>query len=280
MLGRMRSNIKVQGIAVAVLLALSAPSQAYEFWTSLYNSPTPRPVEPLQAPIVLQMPTSEAVCLTQIFEAQVRYGIPDNLLLAIGLQEAGRNVDGVDTVWPWTANAVGEGAFLRDKSSLKSWVRAKQASGIQSIDVGCMQVNLRWHGHAFRDLDHAMDPVANVDYAARFLLDLRKETGSWWEAAGRYHSATEKFKTLYLSKLSQNKRRAERGLEAIGDLVIMATADDEPTAAPLEVPLPEIHWSSDLASEATFGATGVHSIYTAMPLQSVFVVSQPPSDAE
>ena len=40
------------------------------------------------------------------------------------------------------------------------------------MDVGCMQVNLYHHAHAFSSLDNAFDPQSNVDYAARFLRSI------------------------------------------------------------------------------------------------------------
>ena len=51
-------------------------------------------------------------------------------------------------------------------------VKALQARGVRSIDVGCMQINLSYHPHAFRDLDQAFDPHANAAYAERFLTQL------------------------------------------------------------------------------------------------------------
>ena len=52
-------------------------------------------------------------------------------------------------------------------------MRAVQAQGVRSIDIGCMQVNLMHHPNAFATLDAAFDPLANALYAARFLTELR-----------------------------------------------------------------------------------------------------------
>ncbi len=63
-------------------------------------------------------------------------------------------------------------------------VRAMQARGIQSIDVGCGQINLMHHPDAFASLEQAFDPQANAVYAARFLKELFAQTGDWNKAAG------------------------------------------------------------------------------------------------
>ena len=69
-------------------------------------------------------------------------------------------------------------------------MRALQAQGVRSIDVGCMQVNLMHHPNAFASLDAAFDPTANALYAARFLNTLYGISGSWVQATAAYHSQT------------------------------------------------------------------------------------------
>ncbi|MEY8882549.1 hypothetical protein [Donghicola sp. XS_ASV15] len=48
------------------------------------------------------------------------------------------------------------------------------AGGTTSIDVGCMQVNYRWHGEGFSSLEDMFDPAANTAYAAEFLTRLKE----------------------------------------------------------------------------------------------------------
>ncbi len=69
-------------------------------------------------------------------------------------------------------------------------MRSLQAQGVRSIDVGCMQINLRHHPNAFADLEEAFDPVSNARYAARFLKDLQATRGDWMRSASHYHSQT------------------------------------------------------------------------------------------
>jgi hypothetical protein len=96
--------------------------------------------------------------------------------------------------WPWTVNAEGQGSFYDTKAQAVAAVRALQARGVRSIDVGCMPVNLMHHPDAFASLEAAFDPTANAAYAARFLRDLHAQGGAqggdWSRAVTLYHSAT------------------------------------------------------------------------------------------
>ena len=76
--------------------------------------------------------------------AEARYGVPTGLLQAIGLVESGRRdeVTGRREPWPWAINAEGEPHFFETKQQAVAWVRQAQSRGMQSIDVGCAQVNL------------------------------------------------------------------------------------------------------------------------------------------
>jgi hypothetical protein len=78
-----------------------------------------------------------------------------------------------------------------------------------SIDVGCMQINLRFHGHAFSSLEEALDPASNIAYAASFLRSLMAETRSWRSAAGYYHSRDPTRAARYLEKVTRVWRDLE-----------------------------------------------------------------------
>jgi len=116
--------------------------------------------------------------------------LPGHLMGAIAKAETGRRPAGQSArrAWPWTINAAGEGRYFPTKSAAIRAVRRYRARGVESIDVGCMQVNLYYHGDAFDSLDQAFDPAHNVAYAAEFLLGLQREAGSWIRAVRRYHS--------------------------------------------------------------------------------------------
>lgn len=92
--------------------------------------------------------------------------------------------------WPWTIDADGQGAFFATEAEAIAAVRTLQAAGIHSIDVGCLQVNLQDHPHAFPTLQAAFDPASNALYAARFLARLFDRFHNWPAAVAAYHSQT------------------------------------------------------------------------------------------
>jgi hypothetical protein len=117
--------------------------------------------------------------------------LPVRLLAAIALVESGRpDEKGTIRPWPWTIDAEGRGQFFATKAEAIPAVRALQVSGVRSIDIGCMQVNLMHHPNAFASLDDAFDPATNSLYAARFLNSLYGVSGSWVQATAAYHSET------------------------------------------------------------------------------------------
>ena len=120
------------------------------------------------------------VCATGIAAAAARHGVPHDLMLAIGTVESGLR--------PWVINAEGQGYGFDSAGEAIAAVEALRAAGIESIDVGCMQINLYWHPDAFDTLAAAFSPALNADYAARFLDRLHDDVGSWTLAAMRYHS--------------------------------------------------------------------------------------------
>jgi hypothetical protein len=146
------------------------------FATSAHASPPPQP---------------SALCDAAIVAAERTTHLPPRLLGAIAEVESGRlDAAGHLRPWPWTIDAEGRGQFFASKQEAVAAVQALQAQGVQSIDVGCMQVNLTHHPNAFVSLDQAFDPTANAQYAARFLNTLYGISGSWLQATAAYHSQT------------------------------------------------------------------------------------------
>lgn len=143
-------------------------------------------------------------CSAAVSIAQADRGLPDGLLSAIGRTESGRSDPATGTVapWPWTVNANGVGQFFRAKQEAVAAVLRLQDRGVASIDVGCMQINLRSHPGAFASLDDAFDPQQNADYAARFLVLLYARSGTWMGAAMAYHSQTPELAAPYGARVA------------------------------------------------------------------------------
>ncbi len=144
-----------------------------------------------------------ALCQQATASAERLSGVPDQLLDAISRVESGRYDDdtGAIRAWPWTINEEGQGHFYRTKSEAVQAARDFRARGVQSMDVGCTQINLMYHPDAFASLEDAFDPSHNAAYAARFLTDLFHQVGSWPHAAAAYHSQTPELGTDYQRKV-------------------------------------------------------------------------------
>jgi hypothetical protein len=142
-------------------------------------------------------------CRAAIRAAEQAFGVPDQLLAAIGRVESGRRDPATGQIgpWPWTINAEGQGYVFDTKAQAIAAVMALQAQNVRSIDVGCLQVNLMYHPEAFASLDAAFDPVTNATYAARFLTQLYGQTNDWNKAAANYHSATPEIGADYQRKV-------------------------------------------------------------------------------
>ena len=135
---------------------------------------------------------AEQQCLRYLQSQERSQRIPQGLLTAISLAEAGRPLaDGSLAAWPWTINVAGKGQYFETKDEAVAATRKFLDEGQRSIDIGCMQVNLRYHPNAFPTIEDAFDPATNVAYGAQFLASLHKLQGSWAKAIERYHSSDD-----------------------------------------------------------------------------------------
>jgi hypothetical protein len=151
--------------------------------------------------------------------------IPPGLLQAVALAESGRAhpVHGHARPWPWTVRSGPDSFYLPSKELALRKVRELRAAGRSNIDVGCMQINLGYHGTAFATLDDAFDPLRNVAYGARFLAQLRAETRSWAKATGRYHSADADRGQTYRARVWRQWRDLRRRQDGETPLITEAT---------------------------------------------------------
>ncbi len=131
-------------------------------------------------------------CHARMPRYERKLGIPQYLLESLALTESGRlhRGSGSRLAWPWTVQANGKGRFFASKAEAIAEVRRLQQQGVSSIDVGCMQINLHYHGAIFDSLEQAFDPDYNIAYAAYYLRRHFRSLGSWRKAVARYHSGT------------------------------------------------------------------------------------------
>jgi soluble lytic murein transglycosylase-like protein len=123
-------------------------------------------------------------CETHIAASAKRYDIPLAVFYAVGLLETG----GRNGLQPYTMNIDGRASFNATLTDGLAAYEAAKRNGAKLIDVGCMQINVKWHGDKFGSVAEMFDPGRNVGYAARFLRDLKAREGTWTLAVARYNA--------------------------------------------------------------------------------------------
>jgi len=172
------------------------------------------------------------VCERAAEQAAARTGVPLSVLKAISLTETGRNRGGKMRPWPWTVNMEGAGHWFDTEDAARSFVYGHFKRGARSFDVGCFQINYKWHGEHFASIDEMFDPLANALYAARFLKTLHAEKGDWAAAAGAYHSRSPEFADKYAARFDRFRAGLRHedldGVPEIPDIVLAAAAPFRP----------------------------------------------------
>lgn len=127
---------------------------------------------------------SGAVCEREMTRAARLHGVPLGVLYAVGLTETGRK----GSLHPYALNVEGRAVFAENVQDAMGKFNAAKKQGARLIDMGCMQINHHYHGDKFVSPEAMLDPVRNVEYAARFLKELRAREPSWTLAVARYHA--------------------------------------------------------------------------------------------
>ena len=172
------------------------------------------------------------VCTVHASAQEQANRIPNGLVQAVALAESGRWLaeDQSTLPWPWTVTSGKDSFYLPTKAAAIAKVRELKADGRTNIDVGCMQINLRYHPDAFTSLDEAFDPDSNVAYGTKFLKELRHQTRSWGKATAFYHSQNRERGNAYRTKVYRFWRKLQKHqILRGGD---KASEDIEPSASP------------------------------------------------
>jgi hypothetical protein len=140
-----------------------------------------------------------ADCVAPILKAEKDLGIPAGLLLAVALVESG----GGGTPQPHVLNVGGRVLFARSEADALRYLRDPQGKIRAKVMAGCMQLSLTHHRQAFTPIEKIVNPEANVRYAARLLVRLKRDTGSWAGALARYNGGTRKTARVYHCKVQQ-----------------------------------------------------------------------------
>ena len=161
------------------------------------------------------------LCLQAARYASEQTGVPLRVLTALSLTETGRITDGELQPWPWTLNEAGDSHWFDSQDEALDYLSQTISAGTTNVDVGCFQLNFRWHGEAFSSLDQMMDPRANALYAARLMAEFGKRDNDWIAAAGAYHSGTPDVAERYLARFEP----IYQALDEVTSEVAMAAPD-------------------------------------------------------
>ena len=147
------------------------------------------------------------LCLHAAADAARGLGVPFEVLHALALTETGRRIAGAHRPWPWAINIAGQGAWFATRAEALEAAQNALAEGVGNVDLGCFQINHRWHADRFASLDAMLDPVANAHYAARYLQSFHHPGDDWSVAAGAYHSRSpahaERYRTVFAANLAR-----------------------------------------------------------------------------
>jgi soluble lytic murein transglycosylase-like protein len=140
----------------------------------------------LAAALLATSPASAGslACEREMTRAAAETGVPLNVLFSVGLTETGHRGE----LGPYEMNVDGRAVHSETLAEAMTRFQAARAQGAHFIDVGCMQINVHFHGSRFGSVAEMFDPARNVDYAANFLKALKAETGAWTLAVARYNA--------------------------------------------------------------------------------------------
>ena len=148
-------------------------------------------------------------CEKTIKSLELQTDIPKGLLLGIGKAEAIRKINNKYIIWPWTINHAGKSMFFDTKKQMRNYVFKNLKRNDFNIDVGCMQINMKWHKNNFKKIADMFEVSPNISYAASFLLQLKNKHGSWDKAIKHYHSSDPKKNIPYLIKVKSFWKKFE-----------------------------------------------------------------------
>lgn len=144
----------------------------------------------------------ELLCLVSSSYYEKKYNIPKNLLRSISIVESGKwnREHKMTFAWPWIVGIDGKGEYFNTYSEAAVFLRKAIMRG-ENVDIGCHQINWKYHGHHFNKPEELLHPKINAAYAAHFLIEKFNSSKDWSKAVAHYHSHTPAFGNRYLKKV-------------------------------------------------------------------------------
>lgn len=168
--------------------------------------------------------TTAMICDGAARQVAQETNVPLSVLRSITRTETGRARNGKLQPWPWTVNMEGKGHWFETEDAARAYVFKEFRRGARSFDVGCFQINFKWHGEHFSSIDQMFDPIENARYAARFLTRLHSETGDWSKAAGAFHSRTPKYAEKYRARFDKIRQSMADAPDPMPQMASMQSA--------------------------------------------------------
>lgn len=146
-------------------------------------------------------------CERAIHAAETAHGLPRGLLKAMGWVESRHR--------PFAIQAGGKSYYPESRQAAATIIRDLKSNGHRFIDVGCVQINLAYHGDRI-GLDALLDAEANASYGAGFLKGLYRRERSWRRAVARYHASDQRAQSRYLAAVGSRLRSQGRSIVGFG----------------------------------------------------------------
>ncbi len=112
------------------------------------------------------------------------------LLYAVALAESAKSV-GKGNIAPsiWALRAPSGAVYPFSLKQARSELARLTDEHGKMVDVGLMQVNLRWHGHRVKHPSELLDPLVNIEVGAQILVEaILSASGDIELGIGRYHT--------------------------------------------------------------------------------------------
>ena len=128
-------------------------------------------------------------------------GIDPLILYAVALAESAFHQQGLATVRPWQfALRTSSRAYYGETYEDAARELRRMLKSTDSVDIGLMQINWRWHGHRVRRPEDLLDVRTNVSVAADILKErLAASRNNWAQALAQYHSFDDRRGPWYAS---------------------------------------------------------------------------------
>ena len=137
-------------------------------------------------------PDTQALVLkdTVFAKAGAEYNVDPALLYSIALVESAIDAPqkGFLKPSPWTLRT-NKPFYAKSKQEAEALLERLMMTN-KSIDVGMMQINLKWHGHRVKSAKDLLDPLTNVRVGAQIISEqIKRYPNDAALAVGNYHSS-------------------------------------------------------------------------------------------